>query len=228
MSKCIKECFYILRANILLFVWKETDMTEQQVSAESLVTTQASYPITPRYSLEQLLAMGGQEIIETWGALPAASLDELQGHFMGLVPNGDDPKRQAETGGRMYNENSVKGFWLGKAYRKTGDNEGEGYNRHRLPGGRIVHSNRFTTEIGPSLIDGKPSLLMYYGAFNKARPSFVDEIRKLDDYIYLGVGSVLSEEGKRNLGHFALTGPTDEWVGGAQGEPVPDFIKPTK
>ena len=83
-------------------------MTEQQVSAGSLVTTQASYPITPRYSLEQLLAMGGQEIIDTWGALPAVSLDELQGHFMGLVPNGDDPKRQAETAARPLQRQSLR------------------------------------------------------------------------------------------------------------------------
>ena len=224
----MRNNFYILRANILLFVWKETDMTEQQVSAESLVTTQASYPITPRYSLEQLLAMGRQEIIDTWGALPAVSLDELQGHFMGLVPNGDDPKRQAETASRMYNENSGKGFWLGKAYRKTGDNEGEGYNRRRLPGGRIVLLGRFTTEVGPGLIDGRPSLLMYYGSYHAESPSFVDEIRKLDDYIYMGVGSSLSADGTRSPGHFILQGPTDEWVGGASGELVPDFVKPTK
>ena len=69
---------------------------------------------------------------------------------------------------------------------------------------------------------------MYYGSYHAESPSFVDEIRKLDDYIYMGVGSSLSADGTRSPGHFILQGPTDEWVGGASGELVPDFVKPTK
>jgi hypothetical protein len=69
---------------------------------------------------------------------------------------------------------------------------------------------------------------MYYGAYRADAPSFVDEVRKLEDYIYVGVGSVLDENGKRNPGHFIMTGPTDEWVGGATGERVRGWEKPTK
>lgn len=188
----------------------------------------ASYPITASYSLEQILAMTRDEVLKLWGTLTAVSLEELQGHFMGLVPNGGDPERQAQTAEFMYNENSERGHWCGKAYLKTGENQGEGYNRWRFPGGKIVRNGRFTTEVGPSLLDGKPSLLMYYGAYRAEAPTFVDEIRKLDDCIYLGVGSVLGEDGKRQPGHFALMGPTDEWVGGATGDLVPGFVKPTK
>lgn len=189
---------------------------------------QASHPITPDWSLEQLLSMDKAEVIRRWRDLPAVSLEELQGHFEGILPNHDDPDAQAAAMNIMYNENSESGYWLGKAYRKTGPNQGEGYNRWRLPGGRVVRNMRFTTEIGPSLIDGKPALLMYYGAFNSDYTTFVDEIRKLDNCIYLGVGSLPNEQGHREPEHFVLVGPTDDWVGGAIGDLVPGFAKPTR
>ena len=37
---------------------------------------------------------------------------------------------------------------------------------------------RFGTEAGTSLIDGKPALLMYYGAYNEGN-TLIDEIRRL-------------------------------------------------
>ena len=44
--------------------------------------------------------------------------------------------------------------------------------------------------------------------------TLVDEIRKLDDYVYLGMGTTETEGGERSEpGHFVLAGPTDEWVG---------------
>ena len=203
-------------------------MSEQLIDDLHTTTGEASYPITSNWSIEQLLALSRDDVIEMWGNLPAATLTELQGHFMGLVPNAGHRDSQTATSAFMYDENSERGYWLGKAYRQTGPNEGEGYNRWRRPGGKIVRNARFTTEVGKSLLDGGESLLMYYGAFRKEAPTFVDEIRKLDDYIYLGVGSTLDENGHREPGHFILVGPTDEWVGGAEGERVNDFVKPTK
>jgi hypothetical protein len=202
--------------------------TTQENASAAKRHFEAAFPITPNWSVERLLSMTKEETIELWSTLPAVSLEELQGHFMGIIPNYGDPERQAAATAYMYDENSVRGYWLGKAYRQTGPNEGEGYNRWRLPGGKIERRSRFITEIGKSFFDGRPSLLMYYGAYRADAPSFVDEVRKLEDYIYVGVGSVLDENGKRNPGHFIMTGPTDEWVGGATGERVRGWEKPTK
>ena len=165
------------------------------------------------WTLERVLALSRDEIIELWKAAPAADMAELNGHYMGLVPNSGDPERRMATDARMYDENSEIGFWLGKAYMPSTVTTGEGYNRWRYPGGKVVRNMQFSTEMGTSLIDGKPSLLMYYGAYN-AESTLIDEIRKLDDYVYLGVGTTELEDGGRSEpGHFMLLGPTDEWVG---------------
>ena len=187
----------------------------------------ANCPVSANWSLGRLLGMHKEERINMWHTLPAVSLDELQGHFMGFAPSPGEQVPQPEAN-EFSDENSALGRWLGKAFLKTGPNAGEGYNRCRFPGGKIRFIGRFTTEVGPSLIDGKPSLLMYYGSYHAGAPGMVDEIRKVEEYVYFGVGSTLDEEGNRDLDHFVLLGPTDAWVGGARGELVPDYVKPTR
>jgi len=168
---------------------------------------------TGAWTLGRVLALSRDEIIALWGAAPAAEMAELDGHYMGLVPNAGDPERRASTDDFMYNEDSERGYWLGKAYMPTDATSGEGYNRWRFPGGKVVRNLQFSTEVGTSLIDGKPALLMYYGAYNEDS-TLIDEIRKLDDYVYLGMGTREAEDGGRSEpGHFMLLGPTDEWVG---------------
>ncbi len=173
----------------------------------------SSYPITETWSVEKLLALSRDEIVALWKGLDPPEFTELDGHYMGLVPNAGDPVTQKATGSFMYNENSLIGYWLGKAYKPTTATEGEGYNRWRKPGGKVVRNMQFSTDMGKSLIDGKPSFMMYYGAYNPAS-TLIDELRKLDDYIYIGMGTTELEDGKRSApGHFILVGPTDSWVG---------------
>lgn len=164
------------------------------------------------WTLERVLAMGQTEIVALWKQCPAATLEEMNGHFLGLIPNADDPVAKKRIDAFMYDENSVRGYWVGKAYKRTSETTGEGYNRWRHPGGKFVHGQRFATEMGTSLVDGKPSLMMYYEAYNPGL-RLVDEIRKLDDDIYLGIGTTPLPDGSRKLfGHFAYIGPVHEWV----------------
>lgn len=184
-----------------------------------------SMPVSKDWTLEQILAMNRDSILALWKTLPPIPLEELNGHYQGLVPNAGVKDRQARARDYMYNENSVRGYWLGKAYKKTGNNEGEGYNRWRFPNGKIVRNLRFSTKIGPSLIDGKPALIMNYGAYNKS--TLIDELRKLDQYVYLGVGTTATADGKRTPPeHFVLLGPTDEWIGKPIAPPTPTVARP--
>jgi hypothetical protein len=189
------------------------DAKDAKIDGAAGLGANASMPISKNWTLEKILSLDRDQIIALWKTLPPVTVAELHGHYMGLVPNAGDARRQASTTAFMYDENSTRGYWLGKAYKQTGPHKGEGYNRWRFPGGKVVRNGRFSTEDGTSLIDGKPSLLMNYGAYN-SKSTLIDELRKLDEYVYLGLGTTVGANGKRGEpGHFVLTGPTDEWVG---------------
>lgn len=171
------------------------------------------------WTRERVLGLSRDELLALWSEAPAAEMAEMDGEFEGLVPNAGDPESEARINEKMFNEHSTIGYWLGKAYTPLTATTGDGYNRWRRPGGKIERHIRFATEMGASLIDGKPALLMYYGAYVRAdgsqpRSTLVDEIRKLADGVYLGLGTSENEDGSRSRpGHFAMVGPVGEWVG---------------
>jgi hypothetical protein len=152
-----------------------------------------------------------------WRTLPAPTLQEMNGHYMGLGPQADNPGVQKSYAAYMYDEKSVRGAWQGKAFRPLTATTGEGYNRWRFPGGRIERNLRMATRIAPSIIDGKPAYVLDYPAFNQT--TLFDELRKLDDGVYIGAATVAQAGGPNGNGTrgridmFILIGPTDEWVG---------------
>lgn len=105
-------------------------------------TGETSFPVSVEWSMEQLLSLSKRDVLGMWRAAPAATLDELQGHFTGLIPNAGDSAAQARALAYMYDTEQRFGHWLGKAFRKTGDNTGEGYNRYRTPGEKLNGSSR--------------------------------------------------------------------------------------
>lgn len=168
---------------------------------------------TGTWSLEKLLALSQAEGIELWKTLPAVPMKEMNGHYMGLGPGADNVEYQKGYADYMFNEKSVRGYWLGKAFRPLSATTGEGYNRWRFPGGKIQRNLRMATRMGTSLIDGKPCYVLDYGALNP-KMTLVDELRKLDDFIYFGAATTDAGNGKRSEpAFFILVGPTDEWVG---------------
>ena len=167
---------------------------------------------------EKVMELTRDEVLELWGECPAVDMAELNGEYTGLIPNAGNEEAQKRTAAVMYNEEGPLGYWLGKAYMPLSKTKGDGYNCWRRPGGKVDRYMRFATEMGTSLIDGKPSLIMYYGAYRHQfvpegrENTLVDEIRKLDDGIYLGVGTSVMPDGSRTPpGHFALVGPVREY-----------------
>jgi hypothetical protein len=177
-----------------------------------------------KWTEERIMALKREEVLEMWGSCPAVEMAELCGEYRGLTPNAGDEQRQKVTAALMYE--GPLGYWLGKSYCPLSHTRGDGYNRYRQTDGTIRRFMRFATEMGTSLIDGKPALMMYYGAY---KPTFayrigympegsentlVDEIRKLADGVYLGVGTSRKRDGTRTEpGHFALMGPVGQWIG---------------
>lgn len=166
-----------------------------------------------QWSLEKLLSLTQAEGIALWKTLEAVPMAEMNGHYMGLGPDAKNEQYQKGYAAFMFDEKSPRGYWLGKAFRPLTATTGEGYNRWRFTGGRIDRNLRMATRMGPSLIDNKQSYILDYSAFNP-RSTLVDELRKLDDSVYLGAATTAAADGKRNPpDFFILIGPTDEWVG---------------
>jgi hypothetical protein len=194
-----------------------------------MATTAAELKAKVEWSKEEVLALTREDVLKLWGECPAVEMAELCGEYTGLVPNAGDEKAQKRTAAVMYD--SSLGYWLGKAFCPLSHTRGDGYNSYRQPDGTVNRFMRFATEMGTSLIDGKPALMMYYGAYRPtfaypsrlkgplslpegSESSLTDEIRKLADGVYLGVGSVKMPDGARSEpGHFVLMGPVGQWIG---------------
>jgi hypothetical protein len=173
-----------------------------------------------KWTRENIMELNHDQIFELWKKCPAVSMEELVGEYDGLVPNAGNPEAKKAIDIAMYSEDKPSGFWLGKALWPLSKTHGDGYNRYRYSG-RLENRVRFATCIGKSLIDGKPAFMMNYGAYHaRGTPpgyvsDLVDEVRKLDDGIYVAMATRCMPNGVRTEpGHFVLVGPVG-WYRGA-------------
>jgi hypothetical protein len=169
-----------------------------------------------KWTIPQLVSMKREEFITLWKTLPAPDFKEMNGEYSGYCIDSRNPEIRKRLAEFMFNEASGFGYWLGKAYKPVSANKGEGYNHCRRLGGWVERHLRFGTEVATSLIDGKPSFMLYYGHFKNGSGArdLTDELRKLADGIYLGCGTTLLPDGKRSEpGPFIMAGPIHQWVG---------------
>ncbi|MHA2403834.1 MAG: hypothetical protein ACXADH_12640 [Candidatus Kariarchaeaceae archaeon] len=108
-----------------------------------------------------------------------------------------------------------KGKWVGKSFRATeGSDAGEGYNLFEQ-NDTINRHRRFKLYTDSSKIDKRQSLHLVYFDFNKGFGvrSMHDELRKINDTLYIGMGSTSWGFGFKNPSPFYLQGPATPWVG---------------
>jgi hypothetical protein len=173
---------------------------------------------------QRLMRKTKEQLIAMWKTLPAVDIKELCGEYAGYAPwgGGDQAAREKRVVERMYSEASEQGLWFGPAYLPSSSipgvsvTKGEGYNIWRKMPGKILRNLRFRTEMGTSLIDGKPASMMYYGAYNNSagERDRTDQIRKVDEGLYIGVSSEKNPDGSRTEPDaFIVVGPNCVWNG---------------
>lgn len=81
--------------------------------------------------------------------------------------------------------------WIGKGFKKSNVSPSNGYNlfRSHKDKNEIIRKRKISTYIMESKLDNKPSYFLDYGPYNSGLVHlFRDELRKINDKLYIGVG----------------------------------------
>ena len=80
--------------------------------------------------------------------------------------------------------------WRSKGFRPVDETAGRGYNSF-APGGKLIRRYPMDTQIAPSRYDGRPAYTLIYAAYRSTCGwiNMVDEVRRVADGLYLGIGT---------------------------------------
>lgn len=173
-------------------------------------------------NLSQLTRTPAPELLALYSELAAPQLDELQGEYSATLLPQLHPLIES-LGRWAINHPLYPGYWLAKAFEPVDGESGRGYNLFRFRN-RMARRWPMQTRIVPSRFDGRPTFELYYPAYNSicSRINMVDELRKLDEGLYLGFGTLGFGQKMRSLRlPFALQGP----IGQFRGMPDGDALK---
>lgn len=165
-------------------------------------------------SVATLKQMDVAELMTLFGELEAPTIQEMNGEYAAALLK--QPTLAATLMGyaAIYNP-SMLGFWLCKAFRPVNETQGRGYNTFQHFG-RVVQRFPMQTLIAASRYDGRPAYQLVYRAYQSLCGTIhmVDEIRKVSDGVYLGIGTYGFTDAQRRIPlPFLLTGSVGAYRG---------------
>lgn len=174
---------------------------------------------TLEWTLGDLQRLDRAALMAVFRQLPAPRPETMEGEFASTLPDYSN----AEWRGAM--AALGKDYWLGKSYSPEAfkDHRGHGLNSYRRADGSIRRLSRFVWDIGPSVVDSAPSLVMRYAAFPNwgGAHDLIDEIRVASADTYLGLYHTRAPvpgftprpgNGRSGIEFFILAGPTGPFV----------------
>jgi len=163
----------------------------------------------PQWTVEKLRALGTGGQAELFKTLPAPAVREMDGEYLGHYFGADGHSISNILWQITCNRNWTSGLWLGKSFQPVSDTAGYGFNNLSRFGMRLFRWPMKTC-VGPSRYDGKDVYALNYRYYWSAAGivSMQDEIRKIEDGLYLAVGHWRLPPGIPMASvWFALTGP---------------------
>jgi len=163
--------------------------------------------------------MPQEELIALYRELEAPPFEEMHGEFAARLLDQGTARDYLLSAFAL----NVKGRWLCKAFEPKGPTHGHGYNSFMTPHG-VKRSARMRTQLGPSKIPGdtKDAFHLEYADFNSFQRgglggallhTMFDEVRKIADGLYLGIGRTgFTEKARAELHPFTLEGPVAPFV----------------
>jgi hypothetical protein len=148
------------------------------------------------------------ELTQLFRTLDAPAVGEMDGEFAPVLlqqwhPLWDQPAQW------LMNTAWLPLHWTGKAFHPVSATEGRGYNMFRVAG-RTLRTLPMHTVVAPSALDGRPSYQLVYAAFHSPLGYIrvVDELRRLEPGVYLGIGAAGFAQWQRRVPFpFLLQGP---------------------
>jgi hypothetical protein len=161
------------------------------------------------WTIEKLRRIGTKQLIELFKTLKAPDLREMNGEYQGHYFGADWHPVSDILWHAGANWNVFSGKWQGKSFQPVSDTTGYGFNNMKKFG-MIVRRWPMRTSIGHSRYDGKAVYALNYRHYYSTAGivSMQDEIRKVQEGLFLGVGHWRLPIGiSMASSWFALTGP---------------------
>lgn len=164
--------------------------------------------------VEDIERLSKAEIMQLFYVCEAPAFEEMKGEYQTRILNAGI----LGFAGALYVHHVMgPGRWDGDAFYPFEKNRGWGYNRFKVKrhgGDAIVRTLKMDTYIAASEFDHKKSFHVDYSPYSKRlNRSMKDEIRKVNDELYLGIAFFSWSGGKRNPGFFVVYGKPNEWIG---------------
>jgi hypothetical protein len=165
-------------------------------------------------TLQDIQKLTKPEVMQLFYASPAPDFAGMKGEYRAaLLPLGV----LAPSASYYTHHFFGPGHWEGKGFFPFEKDRGWGYNLFS-ENGKIIRARKMNTYIGPSQIDARPSFHLDYSPYNAGLVhSMRDEVRKINDNLYICMGYMGLGGGAINPAPFVLLGPPTPWVGLEQG-----------
>ncbi len=191
------------------------------------------------FRFEDLLNLNRKQLMELFFQLEAPSMSEMRGEYRAFLLDSGHIVNMFLA--RLY-LHFTWGNWQHKAFEPLDRAHGHGYNTFIATQSKL-YENYFAavfmkiaglacslfrlnnprrmarimlnkTSIVVSVFDGRPSFQLSYRDYNTFfTNTMTDEVRKVNDNLFLGIGRLTVTFGKFNPMPFVMIGPPDPWVG---------------
>jgi hypothetical protein len=162
-----------------------------------------------------IMALSKSEVMQLFYAAPAPAFQSMKGEYKtALLPQGI----MAAASGYFTHHFFGPGRWEGKAFFPFEADRGWGYNIFSSTdkAGKIIRhrTRKMDTWVGTSEIDSKDSFHLVYKAYNGGLVnSMHDEVRKINDRLFLCMGYMAAGGGSINPAPFLIIEKPTPWVG---------------
>ncbi len=161
---------------------------------------------------EDLKKLSKADLMQLFYKAASPDFAELKGEYRaGILPVG----AMAFSTDLFIHNFFGSGRWIGKGFNPADGEKGWGYNlfsaKEKSGSEKINRTRKMETSVVPSRFTDGEAFFLNYSVYNKGNIGTMrDEIRKINDQLFLGLGCVLIGGGSINPSPFYLEGPPSE------------------